>query len=426
MNASRTRRWQGRLATGLLAALLAVSGCSALSSTEEDGEPRPGGKSARGPGNSSKAGTTEKGSGAGPGGGSGPVVRARWRPAEGDVLPKIKVAAARAVRILGSWPAGEDGRAAARERLRAAGLPAALARHAGPLLEPLDAASVETTVVYPQYGGLTADTASVMVVAQQHVRSDDGSASHRTVAVDVRLRMASPWRVTGVRPAKFEVAVPFVSAEPDAPLPPPAGTPSAVARAVLDNPGLDLPGTARADISSGAVSGKVLRMLDALGGEHQLSVSVLVTGHPINVFGTDRRSNHNIGRAADIWAIDGTPVIELWRTRPKLIKEVMRAAARLGSDEVGGPVDIDGPLRLVPVGPAKERPGKKKPEPGPAGEPQPKQRPEPQQVLRGTIYFTNSVHLDHLHLGFEIAPDPPVEASVSPSPSPVPSGEQSD
>ncbi len=423
MNALRTPRRPGRLTAGLLAALLAVSGCSAFSADEEPG---PGGNSASGPGNAGKGGKAEKGSGAGPGGGSGPVVRARWRPAEGDVLPEIKVAAARAVRILGSWPAGEDGLAAARERLRAAGLPGALARHAGPLLEPLDAASVETTVVYPQYGGLTADTASVMVVAQQHVRSEDGSASHRTVAVDVRLRMASPWRVTGVRPARFEVTVPFVSAQTGALPPPPPGTPSAAARAVLNNPGLDLPGTARADISSGAVSGKVLRMLDALGGEHQLSVSVLVTGHPINVFGTDRRSNHNIGRAADIWAIDGTPVIELWRTRPKLIKEVMRAAARLGSDEVGGPVDIDGPLRLVPVGPAKERPGKKKPEPGPAGEPQPKQRPEPQQVLRGTIYFTNSVHLDHLHLGFEIAPDPPVEASVSPSPSPVPSGEQSD
>lgn len=430
MSRSRHSRRPGRLTAGLLVAVLAASGCSGLPANDTDSAPA--GKSVSGPGKAGKGGKGGKETtgrpGPGPRGGSEPVVRTRWKPAEGELLPEIKLAAARAVRILGSWPAGQDGLPAARERLRAAGLPAALARRAGPLLEPLDAASVKTTVVYPQYGGLTKDTASVLVVAQQQVRSDDGSASYRTVAVDVRLRMASPWQVTGVRPATYDVAVPFVSAKPDAPLPPAAGTPTTAARAVLDNPGLDLPGTARADISSGAVSGKVLRMLDGLGRQFRLSVSVLITGHPTNVFGTDRRSNHNLGRAADIWAIDGTPVIDLWRTRPELIEKVMRAAARLGSDEVGGPVDIDGPLRLVPIGKAKQGPGKKKQDPGPAGEPQPKQTPEPQQKLRGTIYFTNSVHLDHLHFGFETAPDPPVPGSVSPSPSltptPAPSGEQ--
>ena len=39
------------------------------------------------------------------------------------------------------------------------------------------------------------------------------------------------------------------------------------------------------------------------------SVAVLRSGHPRKVFGASTVSNHTTGRAVDIWAVDGVPVI---------------------------------------------------------------------------------------------------------------------
>ncbi|MFD7834155.1 hypothetical protein [Streptomyces sp. NPDC059761] len=42
----------------------------------------------------------------------------------------------------------------------------------------------------------------------------------------------------------------------------------------------------------------------------RMSVSVVRSGHPLNVFGTGRPSDHPVGRAFDVWAVDGHPVVD--------------------------------------------------------------------------------------------------------------------
>jgi uncharacterized heparinase superfamily protein len=86
---------------------------------------------------------------------------------------------------------------------------------------------------------------------------------------------------------------------------------------------------------------------------------VLRTGHPREVFGTARTSNHTHGRAVDVWRVDGRPVVDPATPRA-LLRDVMVRAGRLGATEVGGPFDVDGP---------------------------------------GRGFFTDDVHRDHLHVG---------------------------
>ena len=68
-----------------------------------------------------------------------------------------------------------------------------------------------------------------------------------------------------------------------------------------------------------------------------IGVSVVRSGHPIYVFGTDRLSDHPRGRAFDTWQIDGHPVVAP-QTPRSLITTYMERLAQLGSYNVGGPV----------------------------------------------------------------------------------------
>jgi len=71
-------------------------------------------------------------------------------------------------------------------------------------------------------------------------------------------------------------------------------------------------------------------------GAYRIHVSVVRSGHPVHVFGTDRLSDHPRGRAFDTWAIDGRPVVA--RSTPRsLVEEYLHAAADAGSYNVGGP-----------------------------------------------------------------------------------------
>jgi hypothetical protein len=231
-----------------------------------------------------------------------------WQPATGEVQPQAKVAAARAVEALGSG----SGRL--------------------------------TRVVYPQYGGLLPDMACVMVVARQEWMSD-GAPRGRDVTVDVRLRRrAGAWRVDAMRP--------YPRRSSGAPR---SGAPRLRAR------GLEIPGAAAADVEAGRVTPELRLLLRTLAREHRLSVSVFVSGHPYEVFGTDGPSNHSFGRAVDIWAVDGRPVAGMAADDPALVR-ILRRARELGSDEVGGPADLDGP---------------------------------------GGVHFANALHRDHVHIGFD-------------------------
>ncbi|MFJ5677803.1 hypothetical protein [Streptomyces sp. NPDC093097] len=248
------------------------------------------------------------------------------------------------VRAIGAWPAGE--RDAAMARVEALGLTPSLVDQAGALRPGGTEAVLE--VVNAQYGGILADSASVLVVCRQWVRRADGTVVGGGTTVDVRLRRARPkWTVTALHPARPG---------------PPSATPSTAAKRVLaTGPRIELPPAADADVRSGAVHDSVLEALLELAEKHRMAVSVLRSGHPLNVFGTDRPSDHPRGRAVDVWRIDGRPVVDPATPR-HLVESFMRAAAAAGSYNVGGPVRLSG---------------------GAPGQ-----------------FFSDDTHRDHVHMGF--------------------------
>jgi hypothetical protein len=177
-------------------------------------------------------------------------------------------------------------------------------------------------VLKAQYGGLLADTASVLVVTRTWARSGDRIVDGgRTFDVRVA-RTDRGWRVTAVHPG-----------EPG----PASAQLSAAARRVLGSDRIALPPAARADVRSGAVHDSVLEAMLTLSARWAIDVSVIRSGHPLLVFGTDRPSDHPQGRAFDTWRIDGRSVVRPSTPRP-LIQAYMEALAAAGSYNVGGPV----------------------------------------------------------------------------------------
>jgi hypothetical protein len=201
-------------------------------------------------------------------------------------------------------------------------------------------------VVDAQYGGILSASSSVLVVLRQWMLTADGrSVSTGGTTVDVRLVSASPrWRVTVVYPAQ--------------PKPPDSALP-AVAAGLLAQPRLRLPVAARADVRSGTISPLTMATMRQLSREHVVDVSVVRSGHPLYVFGTNRLSDHPRGHAFDIWAIDGRTVLD--PANRALTEQVMRRGIALGAWQVGGPVDLDG---------------------------------------GGSLYFSDNTHHDHIHMGF--------------------------
>lgn len=253
----------------------------------------------------------------------------------------VKVPAVRAVEAVGTYCAGCGSLDLATQRLRAAGAEADAAG-AALLLLPEEASNIE--VVYPQLGGLTADAASVIVVLRQQLVS---GATVRTVSrsVDVRLRAdGDAWVVEGF--GDMGDAQPAVER-------PAAGS---AAAAVLADGRIELADTARWDVQRGRIDDRLLAVLSQLAPANRLSVTALSSGHSIEVFGTDRTSNHSRGRAVDVWAVDGRPING--RAEPGALLGLLEAASAAGIDEIGTP---------WPLG------------------------------LPGS--FTDQVHLDHLHLG---------------------------
>ncbi|MEE4545167.1 hypothetical protein V2S66_24760 [Streptomyces sp. V4-01] len=273
---------------------------------------------------------------------------APWRPGAGEIQPAAKLAAVRVVEALGTWPAGQGGAGRGAARVAALGVPAAdaarLAGETGGLTPAADAAVVR--VIDAQYGGILTDSASVLVVCSQATRSGS-TVRHGGTTVDVRLsRTSSGWRVTALHPAR----------------PGPPTTPTGPARQVLADPRIELPPASAADVRSGRVHATVLRAMLELAGPYRISVSVVRSGHPLDVFGTDRPSDHPKGRAFDVWRVDGHRVVDPATSRA-LVTRFMRAAAAAGSYNVGGPVLLTG---------------------GAAGQ-----------------FFSDATHHDHVHVGFD-------------------------
>lgn len=268
---SLTRR--GVLLTGVGALL---GGCSATASSTAAPT---GGATAPGPGSSAPTGSSSP-----PGAPALPAVTA-WTPGAGELVPACKLAAVRHVERAENGP---------------------------------DSA---LQVVDAQYGGLLADSASVLVVTRAWRRSGSRiTPDGRTY--DVRLsRAGTSWRVTAVHPSYPGPA---------------ARRHSAAARRVLGSDRIVLPPAAARDVASGLVHDSVLLALLTVSRSHRPAVSVIRSGHPLYVFGTDRPSDHPQGRAFDTWAIDGLPVVDP-RTPRTLVEDYMHAVADAGSYNVGGP-----------------------------------------------------------------------------------------
>lgn len=267
-----------------------------------------------------------------------------WRPTSAEVQPAAKLRAVQVVEAIGAWSEGQAGAAAARARVARLGLPAALVGQAGPLLPTADQAALQ--VLDAQYGGILSRSASVLVVCRQWTRRG-GTVSAGGTTVDVRLtRSGAGWTVDALHPAHPGPAA--HSLAPDL-------------RAVLSDDRIVLPPAAAADLRSGQVHSSVAEAMLALARTYRLEVSVVRSGHPLDVFGTTRPSDHPHGRAFDVWRIDGHAVVDPATPR-SLIERFMRAAAAAGSYNVGGPVLLSG------GGPGQ--------------------------------FFSDATHHDHVHVGF--------------------------
>jgi hypothetical protein len=177
-------------------------------------------------------------------------------------------------------------------------------------------------VIDAQYGGLLPPLASVLVVTRSWRLRPGGVLHEGGSTYDVRLtRSGNRWRVTAVHPSRPG---------------PPASSLSAAAHEVLHHRRIVLPPAGRADVLSGRVHDSVLTAMLTLAGRYRIGVSVVRSGHPLYVFGTDRLSDHPRGRAFDTWRIDGHPVVDP-RTPRRLVTGYMEAAAAAGSYNVGGP-----------------------------------------------------------------------------------------
>ena len=289
---------------------------------------------------------------------------APYAPVAGEVFRNAKTTAARFLEALLTYAAAEP-TGASLDRAAALAAPdadrAALAERAAPVMVA-DAQST-AEVIYPQLGGLVplgggATYASVMVVLRHRLLTSDGERRQATRTVDVRLRVVGgKW------------AVEELGSVGGVPVPRPRGLAPSLAR-VLEDRRIVLPDSARWDLHAGKVDGRVVDVMADVSARSPYSVTVLRTGHPENVVDGlgDRSSNHFLGRAVDVWALDGVPVVQQRTQRDSAAYELLEQVIAPGpADEVGVPVgwDLDGPVRQL---------------------------------------FDNAVHDDHFHLGFRRPP----------------------
>lgn len=244
-----------------------------------------------------------------------------YRPIPAEEYPNGKRIAARiALRAL-TYDENATPATVARSLGRSAVGPRAIARAVEPAVQPGARSSAE--VVYPQLSGLTATSLGAMVVVRQELESDSGNSTVTRV-LDIRLRRSGgPWSLDQIGSVGGSET------------PEPASL-SASAREVLDNPGIELPDSARWDIYGGEVDSTLLGVLAEAGRKRGLSVTVLDSGHPPNVWETTRPSAHSTGLAVDIWAVDGVPVIEQRKTGSPAY-ELAASFAAGGAAQLGSP-----------------------------------------------------------------------------------------
>ena len=183
-------------------------------------------------------------------------------------------------------------------------------------------------VVYPQLGGLTADRVSVMVVVRQTVGSASGPETTVVRTLDIRLvRGDGGWRFDFLSSAggSFDTVDDLT-----------------LAHAVASDPRIEMPDSARLDILEGRISTELLTLMAAIAEQTPYGISALATGHPHNVFETDRRSHHTVGRAMDIYRVGDHFVVDDRAPDSGTMRLFEWLFDRPDVTQVGGPWDIDG------------------------------------------------------------------------------------
>lgn len=264
---------------------------------------------------------------------------AAYVPLPQEPLPMLKAVAAGFVQALITRRAGQqpgDVLQQAADLLGAGFDQARALAVAAPLFEGSASTGV---VVYPQLGGLVplgtgAQSASVMVIVRQRF-SEPAGRVEVVRTCDVRLEVQDgSWKVVELADAGGEPVDRPESLDPRA------------AR-VLDDPRIELPDTARWDIHAGAVSPSLLELLSSLAAQASLSVAVLRRGHPPNVFGTDRVSNHTDGRAVDVWRVGGQSIVAAGAANGPSAAVLRAAFLDRRVSQTGAPAgsDLDGAAR---------------------------------------------------------------------------------
>jgi len=269
-----TPQWLGHLA--LAAACIALAACA---TDRSDGGTGDGGGAAA-PGRPSVAATPPP---------------PPYSPPATEVSRDGKRVAGRIAQSLTTYEPGASPQRVAR-RVGAGEGAASLAQMLEPVVRPGERST--GSVVYPQLGGLTADAMSVMVVVRQRREAVDGAAATETRTFDVRLRLVG---------GRWEFAE--LASVGGTPVKRPSGI-SPAARAVVDSPRIELPDSARWDIYRGEVDEALLETMADAAKRHSYKVTVLRSGHPYEVFGTANPSAHTAGFAVDIYAVDGTAVVD--------------------------------------------------------------------------------------------------------------------
>lgn len=212
-----------------------------------------------------------------------------------EMLPNAKQLAVDVVQTLSTYEP-EDTAADIAERVAGEDRAQELVVSAARLLH--EGAWSRGEIVYPQLGGFTATSASVMVVARQTVGFADGEVRDETLTLDVRLVIEDgEWVFDDLASAGGR------------PIERPADL-SDEATAVVDDDRIELPDTARWDIYRGVIGHDLLELMALMAERTEYGVIVLDTGHPWEVFGTDRQSRHSLGRAVDVYRVGETHVID--------------------------------------------------------------------------------------------------------------------
>ena len=230
------------------------------------------------------------------------------------------------------------------------------------------------TVEYAQLGGHLNGRISIIVVINQEIGLEGVADPVRVEKRVMEVRLA---RGEGGRDWTLET-IATSGGEP-------AERPddlSERAAAVVDNDRIDLPDTAKWDIYNGLINEQLLWVMLDMADRNPYKVVVLQTGHSYNVFGTNRVSNHSVGRAVDIYEIEtdtGTElVVDAHDPSSGMYALSEWIVSRYDIREFGSPWKF------------------------------------PDAVAHT---FTNEVHHDHLHIGVQsyfTSPDPPPTTTAPP------------